>query len=475
MNQKTDLPKRKFGLLTTVAMIAGIVIGSGIFFQTPRVIRAVEGNLFYGAACYVIVAFGIIFGGLTIAQYAVVDENVGGVITYCEMAWGKTMGYLAGFFQIIFYYPALVAAISWVAASFTFALFGLPNILTDPGNYIENIGTYATGLWALTIAIMFGFYFMNTIKTKLAGNYQSFSLIAKLCALVVLAVCGIFFGKPVETLATAADFPGSQAGLFAALGFVAFAYDGWMVAPSVAHEIKDSKKNLTASLIFAPILVTVVYLSFYFGLVSFVGPQAILDGADPTSILAGTLFGNVGMKVVLAFVVVSITGTLNGLILGYIRLPYALAIRNEIFLSNQLAKINKKLDVPVASAVLAFVIPLVWLFLHFASIDGDIMWGWSFVRGLEVDVLPIILMCFFLVSLYVGVMVKKIGNSTKFVDKVLNPLLASLGAGIVIYGASTKELFYPYIYISLAMIIAALVLRPGLIFKGKNKEKTEDS
>jgi len=56
---KTELPKKKFGLLTTIAMIAGIVIGSGVFFQTPKVIRAVEGNIWYGAAGYFVVAFGI--------------------------------------------------------------------------------------------------------------------------------------------------------------------------------------------------------------------------------------------------------------------------------------------------------------------------------------------------------------------------------------------------------------------------------
>ena len=458
---KTDLPKRKFGRLTTVAMIAGIVIGSGIFFQTPKVIRAVNGNLFYGAACYVIVAIGIIFGGLTVSQYASRDENVGGTITYCEMGWGNLMGYIAGWFQTVFYYPALVAVIAWVAASFTFALFGLPNLLTDPGNYVENITTFWPGLWALTVAYIVGFYVFNTFKTKWAGAYQSFSLVSKLIALVILAFAGLVFGKPAEAVASAASFPGTTAGLLAALGTVAFAYDGWMVAPSVTHEIKDSKKNLTFALVFAPLLVTAVYLAFYFGLVAYVGPEAILEGADPTSILAANLFGNVGMKVILAFVVVSITGTLNGLILGYIRLPYALALRNEIFGSAKLAQIDKKSDIPLVSALVAFLIPLVWLFLHFASVDANIMWGWSFVEGLEVDVLPIILMCFFYIVMYAAILFKRLKDqSESVIDRYVYPLLASFGAGIVIYGAYQKEQFGIYITVSLIGILAGILLRP---------------
>ena len=466
---KTDLPKRKFGLLTTVAMIAGIVIGSGVFFQTPKVIRAVNGNIFYGAAGYVIVAFAIIFGGLSISLYASTDDGVGGVITYCEKAWGKTMGYITGWFQIIFYLPALVAVICWVAASFTFALFGLPNLLTNPGAYVENINVYWPGLWLLTVGYMIGFYVLNTFGTKLAGFYQSFSLIAKLSALIVLAVAGIVFGNPVEAVSSAGSFPGSSAGLFAALGFIAFSYDGWMVAPSIAHEIKDSKKNLTFALVFAPLLVLVVYLAFYFGLVSFVGPAAILEGADPTSILAARLFGDWGLKIILAFVVVSITGTVNGLVLGYIRLPYALALRDEIFLSDKLKKINKKFDIPLASSLFAFLVPLVWLFLHFASVDGNIMWGWTFVEGLEVDVLPIILMYFFLATLYIAILVKKIQkDNMNLAEKFIYPTLALVGAFIVIYGAYTKTLFWPYLLISLGGILLGILFKPGFLFKTKN-------
>jgi basic amino acid/polyamine antiporter, APA family len=75
--------KRKFGLLTTVAMIVGIVIGSGIFFKVDNILAAVNGNVALGVVAWIIGGAGIVFGGLTMAVLAKRDENVGGLITYC--------------------------------------------------------------------------------------------------------------------------------------------------------------------------------------------------------------------------------------------------------------------------------------------------------------------------------------------------------------------------------------------------------
>jgi len=468
------LPERKFGLLTTVSMIAGIVIGSGIFFQTPKVIRAVNGNVYLGLAGYLIVAVGIIFGGLTVAQYAQRDENVGGIITYCEMAFGKNLGYLAGWFQGVVYYPALVAVLGWVAANFFLGLFGLPNLLTNAGAYVGDITNQWTLLWGVTLAFIGGFFILNVFRTKWAGRFQSFSLISKLTALVVLSVAGLALGKPVEMFASAGNFPGTATGLLAVLGAVAFAYDGWLVAPTIAHEIKNPKRNLTLALIGAPLLITVVYAAYFLALVAFVGPEAILNGADPTSILASTIFGDIGMKVVLAFVVVSICGTLNGLTLAYIRLPYALAIRKEVIGSDKLSKINKKFDTPLASSVVALVISLVWLFLHFASIDGNIMWGWTFAAGFEVDVFPIIMIYAFYIVLYLGIIVKQVdGQSTNVLQKYVYPILATVGALVVILGVFFKALVNGqfdmalltqitiwYVVIPAVLIVVGLLIRP---------------
>lgn len=444
--------KRKFGFLTTIAMIAGIVIGSGIFFKTDDILSAVGGNLLLSSLGWFLGAIGIIFGGLTVAQYAKKEDTVGGIITYSEMAWGKTMGYLAGWFQVVFYYPALVAIIAWVAASYILVLFGAPGPFSS--------GEFTSFSWVLTVLLMVVFFLFNSFATVYAGKFQSFALIIKVSALLILAFLGLVFGNPVTAI-RAASTGGSMSGLFVALISIGFAYDGWLVAPSIAHEIKDPKRNLPLALAVAPILIMLIYLGYTIGISSLLGVDQVMGlGNAAVGEVATRFFGSIGPKLVFTAVVISILGTFNGLILGYIRLPYALAVREEIFMSKKLSVIDKKFDIPLASALLTFVISFVWLILHFMSTSGVATYGIMLFDGLEIDGLPIVLTYVFYVTLYIGVIVRKKKDNLSFLNGIVFPILATIGALLVIYGGFTAPKFNVYFVISLIGIIAGLLVRP---------------
>ncbi len=448
---------RKFNLLTTVAMIAGIVIGSGIFFKTAEILEAVEGNIVLSLVGWGLGAIGIIFGGLTIATYAKREDMVGGIITYSEMAWGKTLGYLAGWFQVVFYYPALTAIISWVAMTYIFVLFDLPGPFST--------GEFTTFSWVFTVVLMLVFFILNSLATKTAGKFQSFSLITKVSVLLILAFIGLAFGNPSETITVATG--GTGGGLFLALISIAFAYDGWLVAPSVAHEIKNPKRNLPLALTFAPILIMLIYMAYTLGLVSYLGVDQVMAlGNNAVGAFATAIFGSIGPKLVYVGVVISILGTLNGLILGYIRLPYALALRNETFNSEALSKIHPKYDIPLASAKLTFLISLVWLVLHFLSTTGVMEYNLMWFDGLAIDNLPIVLTYVFYILLYTGVIKKAKQEKLGLLNGYVFPLFAIVGASLVLYGGVSAPRFNVYILVSLLGILAGLVIRP------KHKETT---
>ena len=445
--------KRKFGLIPTVAMIVGIVIGSGIFFKTPEVLMATDGNIVMGAFAFIIAAISIIFGGLTIAQYSAQDDKIGGIITYCEVSWGKNIGFLAGWFQTILYYPALLGVISWVGASYTMGLFGADSLLTS-GNLNPNV-------WLLAFAYLIFFFVFNTFQTISAGKFQSFSMFAKLLALVVLGVAGLMFGNPSSITSSYNAYPTTIAGFQTALIAVAFAFDGWMIAPSIAHEIKNPQKNLTKALIIAPICIAIIYLLYYFGISAFVGSEAIINGADPLAILANSLFGDIGMRIVYLFVVISVLGTLNGITLGYIRLPYALAIRNQLPFSKQLSKINKKYDIPVNSSIFTFILSIIYLILHWCSLEGVMLYNLTIFAGLEVDSLPIVTNYLFLTIMYFGVIFKpsKV-KTTSFVTRYVYPTLAIIGAFIIMYAGASKPQFNIYLLISIGVILIGVLIKP---------------
>ncbi|MDZ5010788.1 amino acid permease, partial [Clostridium perfringens] len=74
-----------------------------------------------------------------------------------------------------------------------------------------------------------------------------------------------------------------------------------------------------------------------------------------------------GAKIILTFVVVSILGTVNGLIMGHIRMPYSLAIRGMFPNSNKIKKVNENLGMPINSAIISFIISVVCLFIHYIT------------------------------------------------------------------------------------------------------------
>ena len=192
-------PKQKFNLLTTIAMIVGIVIGSGIFFRVPSIIRTLNGNIGAGVLVFIVASVGIIFGGLTIARFAKYSSQDGGIITFSELTWGKTLGYITGWFQTIIYLPAISAILAWVAANYTAALFGLNNLLID--------GTFGNEIWLLTIAYLLIIMTLNIFSTINAGKFQSLSMIAKLFALLVLGGAGLIFGNPTAIVETTLNKP----------------------------------------------------------------------------------------------------------------------------------------------------------------------------------------------------------------------------------------------------------------------------
>ncbi|MEA5026189.1 MAG: APC family permease [Erysipelotrichaceae bacterium] len=437
--------KVKFGLPTAITMIVGIVIGSGIFFKADSLYSITNGNILLGCVYWLIGALGIIFGGLTIAEWAKRLDTVGGLISYSEMAFGKIFGFLAGWFQTIIYLPALCAIIAFVAGVYLCQLFGLS------GN---------AWLWGLTLVALFGVFTLNVYATKLAAIFQTTTVIIKLIPLIIIGFVGVIFGDPSAVMTQGVTMPllfASSSGIVA----VAFSYDGWLVAPSICHEIKDAKRNLPLALTFAPIFIMIVYIVYYVGISAIVGPEFIQTVVAKTNTIptvykaAQILFGSYGAKIILTAVVLSILGVLNGLILGFTRMPYALALRKEIPGSDKIAVVNKQFDMPLLSCLIALLITLIWLGIHYLS---TVMPALS---TLDISSLPIIMTYFFYIVLYVGIIKLYLQKEiVSAVNGLIVPILAILGALVVIYGGFTMENFQIYLAVSFISVAAGLLIIP---------------
>lgn len=455
--------KRNYGLFTAITMITGIVIGSGIFFKADDVLAYANYNVLLGVLVFVIAAIAVVFGALTISQLAIRTDKPGGLVSYAEDFVGTGTATAFGWFESFLYLPTLGAVVAWASGIYVSNLLGFEDFSIWRNTVI--------GLIALTF-----FYAINILSAKLGGWFQNTSMVIKIIPLVVLAIIGLVKGNTGAMIGAAnatfhTDARSSLAWL-GAFGPLAFSFDGWIVSTSICHEIKNSKKNLPLALSVAPIFVLVVYLAYFLGIVSFLGIDTVKEVGDNAVYLASsTLFGDTVSKLVLVAVVISILGTVNGVSLGLIRLPYSLAIRNMMPASNVFKKENKKLGgMPVNSGVLVYVLSLVYLFINYfvMTSEAKLHFFGKEVAVCNLDISSIAICVLYLTYIILYVAVIKLWKKGEIKNTFLGlicPILGTIGSLIIFSGSVVDPVFFIY------ALICIIFIGIAYLYYNKNKAK----
>ncbi len=122
---------KKYGLPTAIAMVIGIVIGSGIFFKAEKILTATGGDLKTGILAWLLGGCIAIASACAFAVMATRYEKVGGVVDYAEATVGENYAYYLGWFMAAVYFPCLTSTLCWVSARYTCVLLGY-DILSGP-------------------------------------------------------------------------------------------------------------------------------------------------------------------------------------------------------------------------------------------------------------------------------------------------------------------------------------------------------
>ena len=447
--------EKKFGLFTSVCMIVGIVIGSGIFFKSDNVLIATGGSVALGILVFCIAASAIIFGSLSIAELATRTDQPGGIIAYAEAFVGSRAAFLFGWMQNFIYYPTITAVVSWVIGIYGCILFGLEA--------------------SLELQILIGFLVysllcvMNYLSAKAAGTFQDLATVIKLLPLILIAVAGIFFARPDAAVVSSAPATAGGGGWLAAIGPIAFSYDGWTVAPSLSHEIKDAKKNLPKALIIAPLFILAAYICYFAGISRLIDPNEIMQMGDAHVDAAfNRIMGPLGSRLSLVFVIVSIMGTTNGLILGGSRGLYALGTKNMVPGAGRLAVIHPSRDLPVNGLIASYLICAFWMAVHYLTTRFRLL------PNSDVSEISIVTMYLLYIILYIAVIRMTIkGEIKSFVRGYLNPVLAIIGSVIIFWGGIQNPMFFAYLGVSVLVLAAAYIYARNQTgsFRSKNKLK----
>ncbi|KGK84153.1 amino acid permease [Desulfosporosinus sp. HMP52] len=430
--------QKKYGLMTAIAMVIGIVIGSGVFFKAEKVLTATGGNLPQGILAWIIGGIIMIVCAYVFATMATRYEKVNGVVDYAEAALGSTYGYFVGWFMAAIYYPTLTSVLAWVSARYTCVLLGW-NIV---------------GGEAMAIAGFFliGSYALNALSPNLAGKFQVSTTVIKIIPLALMAVVGTIVGLSNGVLVS--NFTSgviaevtSNSPLFTAVVATSFAYEGWIIATSINAELKDAKKNLPLALTFGTLFVALLYILYYTGLAGAVSNSVMMKGGEAGAKLAfSTVFSNVGGTVLFVFVVISCLGTLNGLMMGCTRGFYSLAARDMGPAPKVLKCIDVNTNMPTNSSILGVLLSAVWLLYFFGANLTPVPWFGPF--SFDSSELPIVTIYAMYIPIFIMIMAKE--KSLHFVKRFIMPFLAICACVFMviaaIYAHGKAVLFYLVIF-----------------------------
>ncbi|MBI2985403.1 MAG: amino acid permease, partial [Deltaproteobacteria bacterium] len=306
--------KRKLGLFDAVMVISGDMIGVGIFVTTGFIAATVASP---GVVLLIWLLGGLLAlaGALSCAELSASLPLAGGDYIYIREAYGKLTGFLSGWSSFLVTFSGSIAAIAVGFAafmSFFFPILGSDNVLfstTIIGHSVKvSIGTiFSIG----AVLILSGIHYLGVRQGVWLQNILTTLKIGSLLGIILL---GVLVGKgsadhfvPFFDMSKVTDLSVFGAAFIP----VIFAYAGWNAVIYLAGEVKQPERNLPRALLWANLLVILLYLAinvvYIYGV-----PVTQMQGALRVSEVATTaLLGYQTSAWITAIITVSILGALN--------------------------------------------------------------------------------------------------------------------------------------------------------------------
>ncbi|WP_262248991.1 APC family permease [Parapedobacter soli] len=339
--QHNDM-KRELGLLDATMLVAGSMIGSGIFIVSSDIVRNV-GSAGWLIFIWVLTGVITIIAALSYGELSSMFPRAGGQYVYLREAYNRFVAFLYGWSLFMVIQAGTIAAVGVAFAKFASYIFP---VLSD-GNILWNLGIVkinAAQLVSITTIVVLTW--VNARGVKNGKVIQTVFTIVKILSLGGLIVMGLFGAFNADIWAanwstaweavrwdvssgTAAPIAGAAlfAGIVSAMVGSLFSSDAWNNVTFIAGEIRNPRKNIGMSLFLGTLIVTIVYVSANLMYVATLSMETIAAApADRVAVVAAqAIFGEVGTLVIAVMIMISTFGCNNGLILAGARVYYTMA------------------------------------------------------------------------------------------------------------------------------------------------------
>lgn len=397
MKPGTTQFKSSLRLMDATMLVAGSMIGSGIFIVSADITRNV-GSSGWLLVVWLITGFMTLTAALSYGELSAMFPKAGGQYVYLKEAYNPLVSFLYGwsFFTVI--QTATIAAVGVAFAKFTAYLIPVFNedlVAIDLG--FLHIST--AQLLAIVVIVLLTY--INSRGVNSGRIIQTTFTVAKLLSLFGLIVFGLCFlqqdiwhnnwknawnltslsaGGYAGNYTTVAAFGAIAAAMVGAI----FSSDSWHNVTFVAGEIKNPKTNIGLSLALGTIMVTVLYVLtniMYTGILPL--HEIAYADKDRVAVTAShVIFGNWGTVIISLMIMVSTFGCNNGLIMAGARVYYSMAKDGLFF---------KKVGVLNKNAVPAFGL---WIQCVFAC-----LWCLSGKYGDLLDMISFVVVMFYMLTI----------------------------------------------------------------------------
>ncbi|QBB69164.1 amino acid permease [Pseudolysobacter antarcticus] len=343
MQSENTTFKRSLGLLDGTMLVAGSMIGSGIFIVSADIARTVgsAGNLLL---VWLISGLMTIIGAVSYGELSAMFPQAGGQYVYLRESYNRLIAFLYGwsFFAVI--QTGTIAAVGVAFAKFTAYLFpalGDQNILFAAGSF------HISAAQLVSIVLIVMLTYLNSRGVKGGKIVQTTFTLAKLLSLAALVIFGLLLGAKAGVWdanwehawiggtrdATGATVLASTTGvaLLSALAVsmvgALFSSDAWNSVTFIAGEIENPKRNVGLSLFLGTAIVSALYVLTNLMYLAVLPMSAIASAeSDRVAVAAShVIFGGTGTLVIAVMVMVSTFGCVNGLVLSGARVYYTMA------------------------------------------------------------------------------------------------------------------------------------------------------
>ncbi len=338
--------QRKLGLWAATSLVAGNMIGSGIFLL-PSALAVFGGISMLGWIVSTVGAFAL---ALIFSRLCHEMPSAGGPYVYAREGFGDFAGFL-----VVFGYWISVwcgnAAITVALISYSSVFF--PVLGTDPiVAMMAGIGV----VWLLT--------FINIRGVKEAGNVQLITLVLKVVPLLLMSIVGIFLIDFDHFVPFNRSDQSSFDAILATSALTLWAFLGVESATVPSDCISNPKKTIPYSTILGTSIAAMIYISSTVAIMGLVAPEDLVTSNAPFADAADFMIGPMGKYIIAITAIISTFGALNGWILMQGQVPKASA-RDGLFLS-VFGKVNQR-NVPAVGLVISSILVSILILMNFSK------------------------------------------------------------------------------------------------------------